>query len=63
MTFDPASIPDSGLTVSDAEVRAYYDTHKKELERPGRAIVSAADSAASVSIAVPPGFLFNLRDL
>ena len=55
VTFDPASIPDSGLTVSDAEVRAYYDTHKKELERPGRAVVSvlsiprvvsAADSAA-----------------
>ena len=55
VTFDPASIPDSGLTVSDSEVRAYYDTHKKELERPGRAVVSvlsiprvvsAADSAA-----------------
>jgi len=55
VAFDPASIPDSGLTVSDAEVRAYYDSHKKELERPGRAVVSvlsiprvvsAADSAA-----------------
>jgi peptidyl-prolyl cis-trans isomerase D len=55
VSFDPASIPDSGLTVSDADVRAYYDSHKKELERPGRAVVSilsiprvvsAADSAA-----------------
>ncbi|HUQ82555.1 MAG TPA: peptidyl-prolyl cis-trans isomerase, partial [Gemmatimonadaceae bacterium] len=55
VSFDPASIPDSGLTVSDAEVRAYYDSHKKELESPGRAVVSvvqiprvvtAADSAA-----------------
>jgi peptidyl-prolyl cis-trans isomerase D len=55
VSFDPATIPDSGLVVSDAEIRAYYDAHKKELERPGRAVVSvlsiprqvtAADSAA-----------------
>jgi peptidyl-prolyl cis-trans isomerase D len=53
--FDPSTIPDSGIAVTDAEVSAYYDSHKKELERPGRAIVSilsiprtvsAADSAA-----------------
>src|SRR5688572_12545912 len=53
--FDPASIPDSGLTVTDAEIRSYYDSHKKQLERPGRAVVSVlsiprvvtgADSAA-----------------
>ena len=55
VTFDPASVPDSGIAVSDAEISAYYDSHKKELERPGRAVVStlsiprvvsAADSAA-----------------
>lgn len=55
VAFDPESIPDSGITVSDAEIRTYYDAHKKELERPGRAVVSilsiprvvsAADSAA-----------------
>jgi peptidyl-prolyl cis-trans isomerase D len=55
VSFDPASVPDSGITVSDAEISAYYDAHKKELERPGRAVVSiltiprvvtAADSAA-----------------
>jgi len=55
VTFDPASVPDSGIAVSDAEISAYYDAHKKELERPGRAVVSilsiprvvtAADSAA-----------------
>ena len=53
--FDPASIPDSGVTVTDAEIRTYYDSHKKQLERPGRAVVSVlsiprvvtgADSAA-----------------
>ena len=55
VAFDPSTIPDSGITVSDAEIRAYYDSHKKELEVPGRAvvsvlqiprIVSAGDSAA-----------------
>jgi peptidyl-prolyl cis-trans isomerase D len=55
VAFDPSAIPDSGITVTDAEIRAYYDSHKKELERPGRAVVSvlqiprvvsAADSAA-----------------
>ena len=55
VTFDPASVPDSSVAVSDAEISAYYDAHKKELERQGRAVVSilsiprvvtAADSAA-----------------
>ena len=55
VTFDPASVPDSSIAVSDAEISAYYDAHKKELERPGRAVVSilsiprvvtAVDSAA-----------------
>lgn len=55
VAFDPSTIPDAGITVSDADVRAYYDSHKKELEQPGRAVVSvvqiprvvtAADSAA-----------------
>jgi len=40
VAFDPASVPDSGIAVSDAEIRAYFDTHKKELERPGRAVLS-----------------------
>ena len=55
VSFDPASVPDSGITISDAEISAYFDSHKKELERPGRAVVTiltiprvvtAADSAA-----------------
>jgi peptidyl-prolyl cis-trans isomerase D len=46
---------DQSITVSDDEIRSYYDTHKKDFERPGRAVVtftqirrsvSAADSAA-----------------
>jgi peptidyl-prolyl cis-trans isomerase D len=55
VAFDPDRISDSAARVSDDEIRAYYDTHKKNFERPGRAKVSiliipravtAADSAA-----------------
>jgi peptidyl-prolyl cis-trans isomerase D len=53
--FPPELIADSAVRVTDDEVRAYYDAHKKEFDRPGRArvsiliiprVVSAADSAA-----------------
>ncbi|MGH7709683.1 MAG: SurA N-terminal domain-containing protein, partial [Gemmatimonadaceae bacterium] len=53
--FDPTTIPDSDISISDADLRAYYDKYKKLFERPGRAVVSvltilrtvtAADSAA-----------------
>jgi len=53
--FEPERISDSAVRVSDDEVRAYYDTHKKLFDRPGTAkvsiiiiprTVSAADSAA-----------------
>lgn len=46
---------DSSVTVTDAEIRQYFDAHRDDLERPGRAAVSivtiprqvtAADSAA-----------------
>jgi peptidyl-prolyl cis-trans isomerase D len=55
VAFEPERIPDSAVRVSDDEVRAYYDTHKKLFDRPGTAKVSiiivprsvtAADSAA-----------------
>jgi peptidyl-prolyl cis-trans isomerase D len=53
--FEAERISDSAVRVSDDEVRAYYDTHKKLFERQGTAkvsiiiiprTVSAADSAA-----------------
>src|SRR5437016_2714215 len=53
--FEPDRIQDSAVRVSDDEIRAYYDTHKKLFERPGMAKVSiliipravtSADSAA-----------------
>jgi peptidyl-prolyl cis-trans isomerase D len=55
VAFGPERIRDSAVSVSDDEVRAYYDTHKKMFDRPGTAkvsiltlprVVSAADSAA-----------------
>jgi peptidyl-prolyl cis-trans isomerase D len=55
VNFEPERIPDANVKVSDDEIRAYYDTHKKLFDRPGRAQVSvliiprqvtAADSAA-----------------
>lgn len=53
--FQPERISDSAVRVSDDEVRAYYDTHKKLFERSGTAkvsiiivprVITAADSAA-----------------
>ena len=52
----PEIVPDAQVRASEAEVRAYYDAHRKQFERPGRAVVSlvsvprlvsAADSAAA----------------
>lgn len=54
VAFDPTTIPDSAVSVTDAELRSYYDANRRELTRTGRAvvsvltvprIVSAADSA------------------
>ena len=54
---DPASIPDSAVHITDAELKSYFDSHKKSLgDRPGRAVlsvvaiprvISAADTAAA----------------
>lgn len=52
----PDAVPDAQVSISDQEIRDYFDKHKKDFERPGRAIVSvvriprtvtAADSAAT----------------
>lgn len=52
----PDTIPDAQVSVSEQEIREYFDKHKADFERPGRAIVSvvtiprvatAADTAAT----------------
>lgn len=53
--FTPSQADVAATAVSDGEIRTYYDTHKKDMTRPGRArvtvteiprLISAADSAA-----------------
>jgi peptidyl-prolyl cis-trans isomerase D len=55
VVFTPDRVPDSAVSVTDDEIRVYYDAHKKDYERPGKAQISilsiprsvtAADSAA-----------------
>lgn len=40
VSFDPNTIPDSAVTVPDADVRRYYDANKDRFDRRGRAVVS-----------------------
>ena len=47
----PEMIPDNEVSVSDAEIREYYDKHRKELERPGRAVVSVVEIPRAVTAA------------
>ncbi|HEY8311537.1 MAG TPA: peptidyl-prolyl cis-trans isomerase [Gemmatimonadaceae bacterium] len=52
--FTPSATDIASTTVSDDEIRSYYDAHKKDMARPGRArvtvteiprVITAADSA------------------
>jgi peptidyl-prolyl cis-trans isomerase D len=49
--FDPATIADSAVSVSDAETRAYYDKNKALFERPGRAVVSIVTIPRTITTA------------
>ncbi len=49
--FDPTTIPDSAVSVSDAELRAYYDKNKPLFERPGRAVVSVVSIPRTITAA------------
>ena len=55
VVFRPSTIPDNEVTVAESDIKDYYEKNKKDLEHPGRAVVSvvsipravtAADSAA-----------------
>jgi peptidyl-prolyl cis-trans isomerase D len=54
--FDAGAVPDTAVRIPESDLRAYYDRHKEDLKRPGRAVVSvlvipraitAADTAAA----------------
>ena len=58
VAFTPDAVADTAVTVSDQEVRQFFDANRADLERPGRAVVSvlaiprtitAADTAAARS--------------
>ena len=51
VAFAPDRIPDSAVRITDDEVRAYYDSHKKLFDRPGTAKVSILMIPRSVSAA------------
>lgn len=49
--FRPETIPDSTVAVSESEMKVYYDSHRKELERPGRAVVSLVEVRRTITAA------------
>jgi peptidyl-prolyl cis-trans isomerase D len=52
VAFDPSTIPDSSVHVTDAELHAYFDSHQKEMaDRAGRAIVSIVTIPRTVTAA------------
>lgn len=55
VSWEPTTVADARVSVTDAEIQGYFDKHRKRFDRPGRAVVSvmrvtraitAADSAA-----------------
>lgn len=57
VAFDPSTVPDSAATVTEVELRRYYEDNKHRFEQPGRAVLSllviprtvtAADSQATL---------------
>jgi peptidyl-prolyl cis-trans isomerase D len=53
--FTPDRVPDSAVSVSDDEIRAYYDAHKKDFDRTGRAQLSIVSIPRSVTAADSAG--------
>lgn len=49
--WEPASIADKAVTVTDAEISAYYEANLKRFDRPGRAVVSVVRVSRAVSAA------------
>ena len=47
----PEMIPDAEVAVSDQEIREYYDRNRKDLERPGHAVVSVVEIPRTVTAA------------
>ncbi len=51
VAFRPELIPDKNVTVSDSDIRDYYDKNKKDFEKPSRAVVSVISIPRAVTAA------------
>lgn len=51
VAFRPGADPAVAKTITDADLRAYFDAHKEQFKRPSRAVVSVVEIARSVSAA------------
>lgn len=49
VAFRPADVPDSSISVTDADIQRWYDANKAQLERPGRAVVSVVQIARQIT--------------
>ena len=49
--WEPTSVPDSRVTVSDAEIETFFNKNQKRFDRPGRAVVSVVRIARSLTSA------------
>jgi peptidyl-prolyl cis-trans isomerase D len=51
VVFRPSMIADNEVTVPESEIKDYYNKNKKDLERPGRAVVSVVSIPRAVTSA------------
>lgn len=64
VTFAPEVIPDSAVSVSDTEIREYYEAHREDLaDRPGRAVISIASIPRPITAADTAATFARLRAL
>lgn len=59
----PEMLTDTSVTVTDAEVKAFYDRNKKRFERPGRAVVSLLTVPRTVTAADSAGARLRIEKL
>ena len=63
VALDPSKVSDSQVTVSDAEIRDYYNAHKPAFVRTGRAVVSVVSIPRVISAADTQAVIARARQL
>jgi peptidyl-prolyl cis-trans isomerase D len=51
VAFRPAPDPAAAKSISESDLRAYFDKHKEEFKRPGRAVLSVVEIPKTISAA------------